>query len=411
MKKLSMIVVLALVSLLISVLPTMALSPVSKVQVTISASATTSNVTLNWDQVTPGTTGNSVKYQVAKSIDGGKNYTVLQAFDTGTTYTDNGVPNYTDITYKVTVQETDALNNVVGTEDKLTNVYPPDTNAHANFSTNTNVCQQCHQTHTAQGAKLLKAATTLAMCQTCHWGTGNSSKYNVKDGETSTLTGKSPSLGGPMEHTAITGDQWGNKNTSSAHNFDPSVATTAPGGYNASQNLTCTSCHGAHETGNYRQIKNVITYPTGPTTTGTTSVTFTAAAATLSGSTAGETATYISGSVSLCGSCHNDYDTSGVVQSGQTLSGTYQQMYRHAVGVTPASYMDASGSSLPLTTTLPLEGTNVAANQNTIVCLTCHYAHGTVADGTENSSVVGNPPSTMLKRQDFMGVCEDCHKK
>lgn len=411
MKKLSAIIVLALVGMLCLALPVLAVNSVSKVQVTISASASTSNVTLSWDLVAPGTAGNTVKYQVAKSTDGGKNYTVLQAFGTGTTYTDNGVPNYTDVTYNVTVQETDTLNNVVGTADKLTNVYPPDTNAHANFSTNTNVCQQCHQTHTAQGAKLLKAATTLAMCQTCHWGTGNSSKYNVKDGETSTLTGKAPSLGGPMEHTAIAGDQWGTKSTSSAHSFDPSVAVTAPGGYDATQNLTCTSCHGAHETGNYRQIKNIITYPTGPSTTGTSTVTFTAAAATLSGNTAGETATYLAGSSSLCGSCHNDYDTTGVLQSGETKSGTYQQMYRHAVGVTPASYKDASGASRPLTTNLPLEGSNATANLNTIVCLTCHFAHGTTVDGTENSSVAGNPASTMLKRQDYMGVCEDCHKK
>lgn len=401
MKKLSVIMVLVLVAVLAFALPALAVNPVNKVLVTVTAAgAGQSNVAMSWDAVTP-VGGGTISYTMYKSLDGGKTYGAGASLGSTTNYSDNGVTNYTDITYKITVTETGGSS--PGSVDKLTNVYPPDTNAHANFATNTNQCANCHQTHTAQGAKLLQAATTLATCQSCHWGVGTNSKYNVKDGETSTATGKAPSLGGPMSHTAGAGDQWGNKGTTSAHEFDPATSVTAPGGYNATQSLTCTSCHGAHETGNYRQIQTAITYPDGPSTTTTATVTFRAAAA-APVATAGESASYLSGSVGLCAACHSDYNAA--TTSGHTAaSGTFvtNGKYRHAVNVAPASY------GTGLTTSLPLEGTNATANQNMVVCLTCHYAHGTVATGAETSSVSGS--STMLKRIDNMGVCEDCHKK
>jgi predicted CXXCH cytochrome family protein len=408
MKKLSLILALVVVAVLVFALPVLAISSVAKVQVTISTGTPgTSNITLNWEPVTVTYTA---KYNVAKSVDGGITYTTLSTSQTGLTYTDTNVTNYTNVTYKVVAQEWNGASLVATSTDKLTNVYPPDTNAHANFATNTNVCQQCHQTHTAQGAKLLQASSTLALCQTCHWGASTNSKYNVKDGETKTGTGYAPSLGGPMDHTAAVGDQWSNKSSSSWHTYDGS-AVEAPGGYSATQSLTCTSCHGAHETGNYRQIKNKISYPSGPAgqvTEATVSVT---AAAAAPNSNTGETASYLSGSVSLCSACHGDYNAAQ--GSGETTSGTYAQAYRHPVNVAPASYTDASGNPAPLTTGLPLEGNNSGANanQNKVVCLTCHFAHGTVATGTASSSVTGNPASTMLKRMDNMGVCEDCHKK
>lgn len=397
-----------MVALLVIAVPALAVSPVAKVQVNMAAGvAGTSNITLSWDAVQVTYTA---KYTVAKSTDGGKTFTALATSQTGLSYTDNGVTNYTNVTYKVVAEEWNGATNVGNSTDKLTNVYPPDTNAHANFATNTNVCQQCHQTHTAVGANLLQQASTLALCQTCHWGASTNSKYNVKDGETKTGTGSAASLGGPMDHIAVSGDQWGNKSTTSKHNYDGTTASNAPGGANATQTLTCTSCHGAHETGNYRQIKNKVTYPTGATTTMEATVVVTAAAAAPS-SSAGETASYISGSVSLCGACHGDFNAAA--GSGKSSSGTYSSAYRHAVNVAPASFQDSAGNPAPLTTTLPLEGSNsgASANQNKVVCLTCHFAHGSVATGTASSSVGGNPASTMLKRLDNMGVCEDCHKK
>ncbi len=410
MRKLSIIVLLALTGVLTTVLPVLAVNPVSSIQVVIApgTAANTSDVALSWHPVTPVTTGDTISYAVYKSTDGGNTYGLLANLNSTTlTYTDSGVANYTDVNYKVTVQENGVS---PGAADRVSTVYPPDTSPHANYTDNTNACSLCHKTHTGVGAHLLNQTTTLAVCQTCHWGSGTNSKYNVKDGETAIGGGgRAPDLAGPLQHTAYPGDQWGGLSTTSAHSFDQSPVI-APGGYNAAQALTCTSCHDAHDTGNYRLIRSSISYPNGPNTTTTATVSFSAYPV-ASNPTTGETANYISGSVTLCAACHSDFNApSG---SGHTpASGTFvtDGMYRHSMGVAPGSYTGPSGMPEPLTTSLPLEGTNPAYNQNKIMCLTCHYAHGTVRSGTSISSVTGSP-STMLRRRDNMGVCEDCHKK
>ena len=410
MKRLTITLLLALAGVLTIVMPAFAVAPVSSIQVVIApgSAADTSDITLSWHPVTPVTTSDSINYLLYKSNDGGKTYGLLANLNSAAaTYTDLGVANYTNVNYKVTVQETGTS---PGTADQVSTVYPPDTSPHANYTDNTNLCSLCHKTHTGVGAHLLNQSTVLAVCQTCHWGTGTNSKYDVKGGETTIGGGgRAPSSSGPMQHTAYPGDQWGDKSTTSAHSFDE-TPVTAPGGYGSSQNLTCTSCHDAHYTGNYRLIRTSISYPNGPNTTTTATVNFTAYAA-APDSTTGETANYVSGSVTLCAACHSDFNApSG---SGHTpASGTFRTdgMYRHSIGIMPASYSGLTGIPVPLTTTLPLEGTDPALNKNKIVCLTCHYAHGTVRDGTAISSVTGNP-STMLRRRDYMGVCEDCHKK
>ena len=83
-------------------------------------------------------------------------------------------------------------------------------------------------------------------------------------------------------------------------------------------------------------------------------------------------------------------------------------------GATPASYDLLTAAPLPDNatsytdtgaapdTTKHPPGTSNA----TIMCLTCHYAHGTKASVT---ALIGG--STKLRRLDNMGVCQNCHKK
>ncbi len=409
-RRLSITVLLALAGVLFAALPALAVSPVSSIHVVIApgSGANTSDITLSWDAVTPVTSGDTIAYIVSKSVDGGNTYSQLATVSSAPlTYTDSGVANYTDVNYKVSVQESGTS---PGSADQVATLFPPDTSPHANYTDNTNACSLCHKTHTGVSAYLLNQATILAVCQTCHWGSGTNSKYNVKDGEVTTANGGlAPDLAGPFGHTGTPGDPWGGSGTTSAHSIDQSPVI-APGGYNAAQNLTCTSCHDPHYTGNYRLIRRTISYPNGPNTTTTATVSF-AAYPVDSDPTTGETANYISGSVTLCAACHSDFNAPGA--SGHTpASGTFvtDGMYRHSIGVVPGSYTSPSGASSPLTTTLPLEGTNPVYSQNKIMCLTCHYAHGTVRAGTAVSSVTG-APSTMLRRRDNMGVCQDCHKK
>lgn len=125
--------------------------------------------------------------------------------------------------------------------------------------------------------------------------------------------------------------------------------------------------------------------------------------------TAGEAVTYTSGMNQFCGACHTDYNTSKddgltVTASGHTLNGEYRSAYRHQVGM---NWDDTANGATALAT-LKFEG--VSGTMGKVMCLTCHYAHGTddafVGGVTSNTGL-----STALKRQVNMSVCETCHQK
>ena len=133
--------------------------------------------------------------------------------------------------------------------------------------------------------------------------------------------------------------------------------------------------------------------------------------------TAGESVTYKSGINQFCGTCHTDYNTESTAGNSTTRSdehayGYYTSAYRHQVGMTWSTAVDG----------LKFEG---GSNNGTVVCLTCHVAHGTNRDyrlgalsGVDGgywtaSTVVearGDGKSA-LKRKPNMGTCETCHQK
>ena len=131
--------------------------------------------------------------------------------------------------------------------------------------------------------------------------------------------------------------------------------------------------------------------------------------------TADETVKYISGMNQFCGACHTDYNTSTVTNqtgSGHALTGEYRSAYRHQVGMI---WNDAvRGTSVITDTTKPnplkFENVNVTAGTGTVMCLTCHYAHGT-DDAFAGGTTSDLTRSTALKRQVNMSVCETCHQK
>lgn len=146
---------------------------------------------------------------------------------------------------------------------------------------------------------------------------------------------------------------------------------------------------------------------------------------------ANEFVTYNSGMNQFCGACHTDYNTdtaalklAGASIAGHTSSGTYRTAYRHGVGMTWADTV--RGTTLVktnATAVLPFEG--IVGNTGKVICLTCHFAHGTsdafiqakltdngnagiaVAQGTTYDTV----RSSALKRVANMGMCESCHQK
>lgn len=395
--------------------PAQALDPrdIAGVTVAISAqSPTTSNITLVWDPVPP-VNGGTISYDIEKSTDGGITF-AFAANLSSSPWTDSnsgaGVSNYTNVIYRLKAKETVGATIYYSANFKAVNVFPPDLNAHDNYQRNTDLCHYCHSAHTGQAPFLLNQATASAVCLTCHDGLTNS-KYDVVNGYTKVSGGNTRSLGGAFGHNAVQGDVWNGAGTTSAHKVDEVTPGAAPAGANVEQTLGCTTCHSGHNTGNYRMLNKTITVPTGVDTVATFNLNIQGGAATASASS-GESPVYLSGITGLCQSCHADYNAAaGSGGSGTAPSPQFGTpgTYRHAIGVSP--------SDKSLTTTLPLEGT-ARNNTDKIVCLTCHYAHGTVASDSTVSTVVSGDGSTLktqisttLKRMDGMGVCEDCHKK
>jgi len=369
----------------------------------------TNEIVLSWKAVPP-VSGGTISYDIEKSTDGGLTF-VPKGNVTDLTWTDNnnssGVPNYTNVIYR--------LSSVEGTTNspfsRPINVFPPNINVHDNYMSNTNLCKTCHVTHNGETAELLNEPTASAVCLTCHQGLTNS-KYDVIDGYTKTAGGITRSLGGAFANAGVAGDPWGGLSTTSAHSIDETTAVSAPGGLNASKPMGCTTCHSAHGTGNYRMIKNTILQPIAANTSIPININVVAGAKAID-QNAGETPVYISGIETLCQSCHSDYTASaGAGGSGLKVPTRSQfgtpGMYRHPVNIAPADK--------GLTTLLPLEGSG--DNTDKMMCLTCHYAHGSTVKDTNISTVVAGDGailvtkvSSNLKRLEGMKICQDCHKK
>jgi predicted CXXCH cytochrome family protein len=106
---------------------------------------------------------------------------------------------------------------------------------------------------------------------------------------------------------------------------------------------------------------------------------------------------YKSGTSAYCAACHTDYNAT----SAQTETGTFSKAFRHRV---------VQGLKAGM-----IGETNAAGTPNaTMVCLSCHFAHG--ADNTiqkdardvANTSIDVNA-SSALKRYVNMAVCWKCH--
>ncbi|MHB1654011.1 MAG: cytochrome c3 family protein [Desulfitobacteriaceae bacterium] len=125
-----------------------------------------------------------------------------------------------------------------------------------------------------------------------------------------------------------------------------------------------------------------------------------------------ESVTYTSGMNQFCGACHTDYNTStvaGQAGSGHTLTGQYRSAYRHQVGMI---WDDTVRGANALNSALKFEKEkSMTATQGKVMCLTCHYAHGTNDAFIGVGTTSDNTRSTMLKRQVNMSVCETCHQK
>jgi predicted CXXCH cytochrome family protein len=240
---------------------------------------------------------------------------------------------------------------------------------HGDYTPTTDACAGCHRAHTAQGANLLINSGTNGLCLTCHGAGATGALTNVSYGVLEATAGSDTG-------TALVGggfDFVGGSAVTSSHADATNLAWgygTAARGTSADMGdtLDCGSCHDPHGNGNYRILVSNVTTDYDP---------------------AGNYSTESWDDLLLtdfCVSCHTTY-----MESVNT---------NHEVNV-DLGY-------LSVTPTLPLA--DDAAADDTLICSTCHYSHGTAAAATGLADDGPSADSALL-RMDNRGVCQDCHDK
>lgn len=331
--------------------------------------------------------------------------------------------------------------------------FPPNESAHSNYNKNTDTCKGCHRTHYAVHEKLLSHSVIYELCISCHDGSG--SKYDVLKGMVRV---------GPMLDDTVDSPAGAFKEgVTSYHNvFLEEVADfVAPGdlmsGTGARRSLTCTDCHSAHVvrgvTSHFRLLK-----------TKNDGGLVDAYAVYNNGSSGEYKTNYIRNMNDFCSGCHeyynyNNHDLFSSIEVFHREDYDDEATYRHPTGIDISAWLD---ERVPEGIGLPLEKYGSARN---ISCITCHFAHGSTVRGWQISpeqyvdkiDELGNPvyltveqleestnkdwstladegfsqengiitevpvgyhpfrttgltTSTMLKREDNMGVCFQCHK-
>ena len=388
-------------------------------------------------------------------------------------FTDTSVENFKEYYYFVTDGPfTGELRDYI-----VVPAFPPTQLPHGNFAENTSACTACHGLHSSRSqlpgrGKLLKAPTATDLCRNCHDGSG--SKYDEVNGRVRVdvdWSAYTEALAGPYGQLLTgEGSAPAEVTPTSVHSLGQVVLNQAPGsGMPFSpvtwlQQLSCISCHEPHNKfRNYRALRGSIHFGNHVRVRGYSEVHWTQP--TKSDATSYQK--YIAGINDFCGQCHVYFadDRLGNVDKTPSDSAVAQNVYgkyRHPVGIPVSLYLemgkktvvmnvygydypfedaDPSRQLLP-NRDLPLEGPHSGSryNDNVIVCLTCHMAHGTLKPGqkqvaylngaanntvgaskmdkyggyTDRYAALNDEPgggSTVLMRTGGVGVCQKCHQK
>lgn len=375
-------------------------------------------------QVAMTTAGSSqTTLEISVPPDGSQTYTYNYSLDGGAIWVlgvdgnlvlNNGMysanwvaDNYTNVLIRVTAQATD-------TKTSYTMAYPPNPSGHSNYSTNTNICKNCHTTHTAAAKKLLSQANIENLCTSCHGSTANGAKYLVVAGkQVVSVTGSTYNLADSL------GGGFPDEANSSRHSYkDAESAAFPPGGKpDSTIKMDCIKCHQGHAANNapnynYRILKTSISENSLEYNTTVVGI-FAYAEPGLGDSykTLDEATAWTpvaNGVSNFCGSCHNDYNVVGTGETGPANTvftknqeddgqNLFQpQYYRHPNEVTLDTITGVYGVDEEAVT-LPLFSSKIN-------CLTCHKAHGSTTTQDDDSL-------NYLLRLDNRAVCENCHQK
>lgn len=305
---------------------------------------------------------------------------------------------------------------------------------HGSYEAATDMCAACHRIHTAQYPKLLLNSNTT-LCMTCHGPAATGADTNVYDGMyegtahgTQQAGLNSGGFAYAVQDTSLAGAPTSGAVTS-AHEvegitgYSPAAtmwgAGAANSGAGSAFDIYCTSCHNPHGGNNYRILKDLVSgVPITVTQTDEASKSYTTPAYTKAPGTGQWEIS------SFCVACHTRY-TSTVGGSGGASSADNMFTYRHRIDAPSGSLLKGAYYTFTAAISLPVSTVNggpptSSPDNRSMVCLTCHFAHGSKASmGTESGGITwpggagtpnGNGRSSLL-RLDNRGVCQNCHNK
>ena len=294
---------------------------------------------------------------------------------------------------------------------------------HGDYTATTDACAGCHRTHTATGARLLVSNSTHGLCLSCHGSTGAGANTNVDDGfylssrddsvadedhgAANTPNG-SPLLGGGFinyEGASITSShEMGDLSTNLAWGNGVDRGSVAA---ITDIEFSCASCHDPHGSSNYRILKTEIN--------GYDIV----VEQVDEGAKDYDTEQWGQGTSSLCAACHLAYHETAAGVGHSTANQEFGGGFTHRVDM-PYQYRNNQN---PETIGFTDEfGVNVRVQlaesgiNDRVVCMTCHFPHGSSAMMIGNADGSGLPGETSasdsaLLRLDNRAVCEACHQK
>lgn len=313
-------------------------------------------------------------------------------------------------------------------------------NFHRNFAADTMKCAICHSTHRAAGDKMMNRKTEMMLCTSCHDGTG--SAYNVLAGM---VAGAYDSAAGPIDKWVSqtpgpNGKTFEVDKVTSRHDMRyTTLISAAPGGLEQwSGELRCTSCHNPHGNANHRSLRSTPNPYNWSQYGGENKIVVKAQVINARSSAANpETVRYLSGVTEFCSSCHVDYQAGMGAGStgyygnpmfgGKAMDSDMYGRRRHAMYVdgndnprhpfSGGERVAVGSASYPLKfeaeQVVPSEFGGGQKDAPAMMCLTCHFAHGTTVPET-NSEGTGDYykrglGSTKILRAPGRGVCLACH--